>query len=56
MGKGGLDPMNHNTPMNTGRRVFILTEARTFINPHVPCVAIDLHIREHPTLNSSQKP
>jgi hypothetical protein len=39
--------MNHNTP-NTGHRIFILTEDRTYLNPRVPCVVIILHVREHP--------
>jgi hypothetical protein len=26
--------------MQTGRRVFILMEARTYISPHVPCVPL----------------
>jgi hypothetical protein len=40
--------MNHNTPTNTGRGGFILTGAQTCLIPRVPCVAIVLHIYEHP--------
>jgi hypothetical protein len=47
-GRGGLDPTNYNTPMNTGRGVFILTEAQTYLNTRVPCVAIVLRVHELP--------
>jgi hypothetical protein len=40
--------MNHNKPMNTWRRVFILMDAQTYLNTHVPCVANILRICEHP--------
>jgi hypothetical protein len=51
MGRWGIDPMNHNTPPNTGRRVVILTEAQTYLNPCVLHIVIVLYIREHPYPN-----
>jgi hypothetical protein len=42
--------------MHTGRRVCILTEARTYINPRVPCVPLFSMFVSTPTLKSSQKP
>jgi hypothetical protein len=34
--------------MNTGCGVFILTEAQTYLNTRVPCVAIVLRVHELP--------
>jgi hypothetical protein len=54
-GRGGLDLSNHNTPMHTGRRVFIRKEARTYINPHVPRVPLLFTFVSTPTLKSRHK-
>jgi hypothetical protein len=42
--------------MHTGRRVFILTEAQTYLNPYVPCVPLFSMSVSTPTLKSSHKP
>jgi hypothetical protein len=41
--------------MHTGRRVFIRKEARTYLNPHVPCVPLFFASVSTPTLKSSCK-
>jgi hypothetical protein len=42
-------------PTHTGRRVFVLTEAQTCINPHVPCVPLFFTSVSTPTLKSSHE-
>jgi hypothetical protein len=48
--------MNHNTSTHTGRRVFILTEAQTYINPCVPRVPLFFLSVSTPTIKPSRKP
>jgi hypothetical protein len=43
-------------PTHTGCRGFILTEARTCINPCVPCILLFSVSMSTPTLKSSHKP
>jgi hypothetical protein len=43
-------------PTHTGRRVLILMEARTCINPHVPCVPLFFTSLTTLTRKSSHKP
>jgi hypothetical protein len=47
--------MNDNTPTHIGHRVFILMEARTYMNPRVPCVSLFFASVSNPTLKSCHK-
>jgi hypothetical protein len=54
-GREGFIPRNHNTPMHTGCRAFILTEAQTCRNPHVHHVPLFFTYVSTPSLKSSRK-
>jgi hypothetical protein len=47
--------VNHNTPTYTRHRVFILTEAQTYINPSVHCIPLFFASVSTPTLISRCK-
>jgi hypothetical protein len=54
-GREGLNPTNHNTLTHTGHKAFILTEARTYLNLHVPCGPLFSGSVSTHTLKSSHK-